>query len=164
MAKGSQKDQLGISTQCGFDKFVLYNFGTHLELLSELSDAVDEDLDAVRDGPHLLVTDEADLDVVGLGSGQVVEVQRHRRPPLGPELVHRQEILDVVVEQLVEDHFCVVAGIDGPLTRRDSNDAAVVDLFRLFAVAVGGATVTVRLKFQGSVSRGQRHFFKVKRK
>ena len=95
----------------------------------------------MRDCPHLLITDESDLDIVDLGSWQVVKVQRHWRPPLCPQLVHRQEILDVVVEQLVEDHFCVVAGIDGPLTRRDSNNAAVVDLLRLFAI--GGSTVAV---------------------
>jgi len=93
-----------------------------------------------------LVANKPDLDDVVDGTRKIVDVKRNRRPTLRPEFVHGEEILDVVVEQLLKNHFGVVTGIDGPLTRRDSNDASVVRFLRLFAV--GDFALSVSLSFK----------------
>ena len=82
----------------------------------------------MSDGPHLLIANETDLQDVVLRTRKVIPIERHRRPPLGPQFVHGEEVGDVVVEQLVEDQLRVVAGIDGPLTGGDANDVSVVEL------------------------------------
>ena len=79
------------------------------------------------DVPHLLVSDEADFQNVTFRTRKILPIERYWRPSFGPEFVHGQEVLDVVVKQLLEDQFGVVAGIDGPLTSRDSDDVSVVD-------------------------------------
>lgn len=100
----------------------------------------------MSDGPHLLISDEADLQDVVFGTRKIIPIERHGRPSLCPEFVHGQEVLDVFVKQFLKDQLGIVSGIDGPLTSRDSDDVSVVDgrVFRLFAfvaifVAVGVA-------------------------
>ena len=80
------------------------------------------------DTPHLLIANETYLDDVDFRTGQIIELERNGRPPLRPQLVHGEKILDVIAEKLLENHPRVVAGINGPLSSRDPHDASVVDL------------------------------------
>ena len=97
----------------------------HLKLFAQFLDAVGKDFDAVRGGPHLLIANQADLVDVAFRARKVVPVERDRRPSLCPELVHGEEVVDVIAEQLLKDQFRIVAGVYGPLTVRNANDVAV---------------------------------------
>ena len=69
---------------------------------------------------YLLIDEVALLGILVLGGavGQTIPVEGSGWPPLGPELVHGEQILDVVVEELLEELLCGVAILLGPLLRR----------------------------------------------
>lgn len=113
-----------------------------LELTAELVDSRSKDVCALLEAPLLLVPDPTrtlpTLLLLSLAR-QVVPVQGDGRLPLGPQLLHAQQVLDVVVEQLGEDGLGVVAVVDGPLAGVDSSHPSVL----LFLVSFSPVLVLV---------------------
>ena len=94
-----------------------------LSLRLQLFDALLKDLRALLDAPHRLVLDATGDRAIGgaaIGGAQLAPLERPRRLPLAPELIHGEQVVDVPVEQFSEELLGVVVALLRPLSGRNS--------------------------------------------
>lgn len=117
-------------------QMITFAFGLELALKSE--DARLEHLETLLNRPHGLILDIVGLAVIaGLVGGwicQSLDINGHGGLAFAPELLHAQQVLDIVEKEFLEQGRGLVAEILGPLSGGNSDDIAILPA----AIAVVG--------------------------